>query len=594
MATDLKLYDPDLDDERAHEDAVLEKAREKCRQSIRSQIASSQILGSADCDVYEQVMSDKGLALVNKHRLEDKLAYIREVERSMVPKLLSEANALEREFTVAIEQAVSAGWINAQKGRWWMNQLKDKSVAFHKKHFFIKTDDGTGMKDPKLFRVWIKKWGEVAEYAKQLRKHPRVKQLSTKDVPNLSTFLDEKQFLNLSYQNRSALVKTVDAALTAKERQMPQLYTKAKAMLDAAAQRQAISSSKVGAWLQRIFHSGAKGAEIDDFLNNRGSMPLQKMIENWAEASKHFHKIEAKRKALGSPRGFTFVSMNVFLNWKYDKRTAYLQEAEHRFTDINKEPELFLQIRHELGAKDWEAADDLLQKAKGQEWGKENQRKLRTMEQFLKHHRTEEERKIQEQNPSAWEIVSEMESLIQQLPHQLRRLYTSALNRGYQAFWVLTTIMYNRDWCWKHNYLDAGKERDFEQRANRETEKHIEHGHKKFGWETNTLKGKFNTRPAVRDQSGVRGAQTLFTDEQSTETLLTEIDEQKNDRNFWYWTSMIPEGVQYAEHVQIIQTLHPRMKKLARMMQERGIQYRSPMSQAGVEKQQREKIRKAA
>ncbi len=554
----------------ATEELQLKRAREQCRSSIAGRIKASNILGDADCDVYDQVMSDTGLAIAGKTRLEDKLDYIREIERSMVPKLLSDAKELETEFTQAIQKAVSDKWISGQKARWWIGQLHDKSVAFHKKHFFVKTDEGQGMKDPKIFKTFLKKWGEIAEVAKKLRKHPQMKKLSSADVSNLSSFMDEGQFLNLSYKNREALVKMVDAALTAKARQMPELYSKARAMLQGAAQRQAISSGKVSSWLQRIFSSNAKADEIEQFLNNKGSMPLQKLIDNWSQASKHFHKIEAKRKSLGTPPGFHFVNMNVFLNWHFDQRQSYLAEAEHRFVDINKEPGIFLQIRHELGANDWDSAEDLIDDAKRQEWSPENQRKLHSMEVFLKYHRREEAKKAQ-QSPTDDEIMSEMHSLLEELPPQLQRTYRHALSRGYQAFWVLTTLMYNRVWCHQHNFLDTGKEKRIEQKATTETRERLQKGHTKYGFEANVIKGNTNTRPAVRDQAGVKGAQVLYTDERSEHTLVDEINEQKNDRNFWYWTSMIPQGVEYNHHLQIVQTLHPRMKRLARLMDQRGI-----------------------
>jgi hypothetical protein len=106
------------------------------------------------------------------------------------------------------------------------------------------------------------------------------------------------------------------------------------------------------------------------------------------------------------------------------------------------------------------------------------------------------------------------------------------------------------------------------------TRERLEHGHQKVGWEANDIRGSdTNTRGAVRDQAGVRGAQTIFTNETSDETLVDEIDEQKNDRNFWYWTSMIPEGVPYEQHQHVVMNINPQMKKVARKMQELGMNY---------------------
>jgi hypothetical protein len=306
-------------------------------------------------------------------------------------------------------------------------------------------------------------------------------------------------------------------------------------------------------------------------------MNLSTLIANWAEASAHFEKIEDKRKKAGTPPGFHFVSMSVFLNWRYEQRTSYLQEAEYRFTDIDKEPGLFLRIRHELGAKDWEAAEELIARArKGEnQWGKENEDKLQSMERFLREHRSKEStEKKSEVKPDPKALRAEMNSLMRQLPPRLRSTYVKSLNRGYQAFWAMTTLMYNRVWCHTHNMLDPEKEKNLEQTAKEKTRERLEHGHQKVGWEANDIRGSdTNTRGAVRDQAGVRGAQTIFTNETSDETLVDEIDEQKNDRNFWYWTSMIPEGVPYEQHQHVVMNINPQMKKVARKMQELGMNY---------------------
>ncbi len=559
----------------------LAEVRRKSLASIKGRLSSSKILGDADIKVYEEAMSDERLASVGKIRHQDKVQYIREdIEKSMVQRLLSDAEKLERQFREGIKMA-SGKWISEAKANWWIGKLENKSIPFHKKHLFIMKQinktEGEEFTDEKAFTAFLNNWRFVAEKAEKLRGHPQMKYLTSADVPELTTFQNVGQFLALSYKKRKALVKTVDAALTAKEMQIPQLYTKAKTMLNWAVQRQALSPSKVGSWLERIFKSEAKAEEIDQFLNNKGSMPLQSLIDNWAKASKHYQVIEAKRKALGSPRGFHFVKMDVFLNWGYDQRTSYLNEADNRFTDIRDESYVFLKIRHELGAKDWDAADELIDSVKSELndgsllMSEENRNKLSVMEKFLREHRTDTKEKKSQEKPSPDDVIAEMHELLDQLPDQLKRTYKKALGKGYQAFWALTTLMYNRVWCHQHNFLDVGREKTLEKDAKEKTIERVDQGHNKNIVEANYVKGSTNTRPAIRNQAGVRKAQILFTEERSDETIVEEINAQKNDRNFWYWTSMIPQGVEYAAHLNIVQTLHPRMKKLARQMEQMGV-----------------------
>ena len=542
----------------------LEQVRQKCIRQIEAAVAMApNVLGKADVKAYEKdVISDEAFAASGVHDTAEKIRMIKQNINVHIPALVSESRALETRFREKIQEAKSKGWINDKSVRQWLQRLQSGNVYYYQKKKFIE--------DPEKFPKYLKNWQRVAEAREKLLKHPQVKRLKSSDVPQIAVFLNQNQFLNLSFEAREALLATVTGALAAKEKHVPTLFVQARAMLEGAARNQSLSWTKVGSWLQRIFTSSADPDQIEKFLNNKGSMPLQKLIENWSQASRHFHKIEAKRKSLGTPPGFHFVHMNVFLNWHFDRRQAYLNEAEHRFVDIGKEPGIFLQIRHELGANDWDSAEDLIEDAKRQEWNPEDQRKLHTMELFLKFHRHEDAKKAQER-PSDAEIISEMHFLIGQLPPQLQRTYSHALSRGYQAFWVLTTLMYNRVWCHQHNFLDTGKEKRIEQKATTETRERLKKGHTKYGFEANVIKGNTNTRPAVRDQAGVKGAQVLYTDERSEHTLVDEINEQKNDRNFWYWTSMIPQGVEYSHHLQIVQTLHPRMKKLARLMDQRGI-----------------------
>ncbi|MSR87160.1 hypothetical protein EXS70_03250 [Candidatus Peribacteria bacterium] len=434
---------------------------------------------------------------------------------------------------------------------------------------------------------FVRNWETLLAKRAELLKNPGAKALTTKHVQELGSFKNDKVFGELSNKKRIGLVASVQAALLANEKNVPQLFAQAKGMLETAARQKALSWDKVGVWLERIFKSGATTELIGEFINGSGAaiggkkMTLGKLIANWGEASTHFHAIENKRHKKGTPRGFHFVKMNVFLDWTYEQRKAYLSEAENRFNNIKDESYVFLQIQHELGAKDWDSAEGLIDSVKKELkdgsllMGEENRTKLQSMEKFLREHRSVDHPtgKAGEEVVDPDAMKAEMEGYLNLLPHELRNTYRKALNRGYQAFWALTTLMYNRVWCHQHNFLDTERERKMEAEAKEKTRERIEQGHEKVGHEANVLKDDTDTRAAVRDQSGVKGAQILFTNEKSAETLVAEVDEQKNDRNFWYWTSMVPQGVPYELHLQIVQTLHPLMKKLSRKMENAGVRF---------------------
>lgn len=548
--------------------AIIDRLRDHGIQRFQRLVASvPNILTKKDEELHLEDASDVGMARWGYVTEDQKIGFLRDLLEN-VSELERRAPQLERKFRSHIENAIAQKWIGRRSVARWMNRLAADNAYYWQKERFIE--------DPEMFPKFLKNWEKAATGRKRLLSNPLIKKLRSGDVKNLNIFLDEENFLNRPFEERESLVAAVCAALTAKERQMPKLHAKAKYMLEGAARDKALSWSKVGVWMQRIFTGGANEELIDQFINGTGAamdgkkMTLTRLIANWSEASMHFRAIENKRKRNGTPRGFNFVKLEVFLNWHFEKRKAYLSEADNSFEHIRDQDEIMLKIRHELAAQDWNSAADLIEKANSQKWGVENQRKLRSMELFLKLHRHEEVKKAQ-QRPTDKEIISEMHFLITQLPPQLQRTYLNALSKGYQSFWVLTTLMYNRVWCHQHNFLNTGKEKRIERQAKEETRERVRTGHKKFGWEANVVKGDTNTRPAVRDQAGVKGAQILYTDERSEATLVDEINEQKNDRNFWYWTSMVPQGVEYVQHLQIVQMLHPRMKKLARMMEERGL-----------------------
>lgn len=578
---DLHLFDPETeqhDDVQSREEKLqkkLERAREKCMQAIRNAVAlNPNILTEADETAFaKEVISDEGFAMSGITDTAEKIKMIQENITTYIPRIQRESRALADKFERQIRDAEKQGWIGRQSAERWMDRLRAPVVYWNKKKFIEVDMD--------KFKAYMENWKKVADERKKLLTNKNIKSIKTAEVPQIRIFMNDNQFLNLSYEARQSLVATVTAALAAKEKRMPKLFAQAKAMLEGAAKKGALNWSKVGGWLQRIFAGTANPDDVEKFLNNQGDMPLQKLIANWTEASKKYQKIETKRKALGTPRGFHFVSLNVFLNWKYDQRTAYLDEAEDRFADINKEPYLFLKIRHELGAKDWDGAADLIDgihkeiKDGTLILSQENNRKLQVMEMFLRQHRAPGAAGQPEQKPSPGEVLAQMQALLDQVPPQLRPLYVKALKKGYQSFWALTTLMYNRVWCHQHGFLDTGKERRMEGKAKDETRERMKEGHTRYGTEVNVVKDDTSARSAIRDQSGVRGAQVLYTDERSSEIVVDEIDRKKNDRNFWYWTSVIPDGVQYPEHLFIVSALHPQMKKLARQMAQMGIRYGS-------------------
>jgi hypothetical protein len=467
--------------------ATLEHERDLCTQLIRRVVAAHpNILSQKDVHVYERdVFSDFALAVGGYTDLEDKIKALREMRQRWIPMLAEQAPILERKFRDKMEEAIRNKWIGRRSATRWMSRLSADNAYYMEKKSFIE--------DAEKFPAYLKRWQDVAEKRQKLVAHPSFERLKLTDVPNLNLLKNEEDFLNRPYEERVHLVAILNAALAAKSKEMDQLFSKAKAQLRGAASAKAMSWNKIGPWLEKIFKSNAKPELIDDFLSNRGAMPLQKLIANWTEASKRFQEIEKDRSAKGTPRGVHFVSLEVFLNWRYEQRTAYLKHTEESMEALEEEDESLLQIRHELSAGDWESAEALIEKIDRDRLSDKQHTRLQSMEKYFREHGTKSlKTEAANTGRSPVVIIREIENLLGHVPPQLTMFYRKALSRGYQSFWAWTTCMYNRVWCHQNNFLSEEREQAMEREAKQQTRDRIRNGHSKRGTEANIIKDDTN------------------------------------------------------------------------------------------------------
>ncbi|MBI2636282.1 hypothetical protein HYW84_03075 [Candidatus Peregrinibacteria bacterium] len=542
------------------------------RQFRRLAESTPNVLSRKDEELHLEDSSNSGMERWGHVTENQKIKFLKDLLDN-IRELEHRAPHLERKFRSQIENAIAQKWIGRRSVARWMQRLAADNAYYWQKETFIN--------DSEKFPKFLRNWEKVATGRKQLLGNPMIKKLSSGDVKNLNIFLNEENFLNRPFEEREGLVAAVRAALAAKERQMPQLHAKAKYMLEGAARDKALSWSKVGVWMQRIFTGGANAELIEQFINGAGAtidckkMTLTRLIANWSEASAHFRVIENKRRQKGTPRGFHFVKLEVFLNWRFEQRKSYLSEAENSFEDIRGQDELALKIRHELAAQDWESAEDLLQYAASKPVTQEQKDKLDSLRKFLREHQNRADRPVAGAIPETpQELRREMSALLAQIPSSMRPFYEEALRYDdYQTIWALMTIVFNRIWCYQHNFLDDQKEKTLERKAKEETRVYVRRGHKRRGHEAVNVKDDTNTEAAVRYQAGIKGALFQFVRKESAPTQIRQVHKQANIKDYWYWASLIPEGVPYAEQLNIVQNIHPRMKKLARAMHNMHVRY---------------------
>lgn len=108
------------------------------------------------------------------------------------------------------------------------------------------------------------------------------------------------------------------------------------------------------------------------------------------------------------------------------------------------------------------------------------------------------------------------------------------------------------------------------------TRKRMHEGHSHHEHEVNNITGSTADKHAVRDQTGINKAQIMFVDPNDSESKQSVHErnrQQCNNRCWWYWTSVIPKGVTYSEHLYIVQNIHPKLKKLAKQLEGMGMRY---------------------
>lgn len=441
----------------------------------------------------------------------------------------------------------------------WSNRFKKESVHYKDRERFIR----------ETLPRWIDNWRRVAQERAAQMKNPAFASVTTAQVPDLAKFKDENVFLNLKFPARENLVGLVKSAIIACGSGRTALHAKAMAMLYGAVNDGYLSPSKVGVWMQRIFESGAKPELIEQFIRGEGSNPLRELIRKWGDVRARFDKIEDRRSKEGSPASFSFVKEYVFLDWHYERRKAYVEEAERRFTDPSVEKYDFLRIRHALDVKDWADADaligDVKSKALQRPLSSEDASKLQSMEKYL--HENRGKKQSSKENPSSDEIRKKMHAALALIPTRanvIKHIAEEILHTNDpDAIRAFGSTIYNRWWCWQRGHLNEKKELYWRKRSKSDTYEHFEHG-QPTKLANNNIAADTSKRPAIRTSNQTRSPQLLHLssaeNENDTVMLSREIYNNKNNRSFWYWTSIIVENVPIEDYIFIVRNVFPVLK----------------------------------
>ena len=362
-----------------------DRIRDLCIQQLQHFKTRSKIFTERDIQNFSETrLSDRAL-----DGSSDKAEVLQGHLTMGIPKIMTEMTKLETKFVQQIGEAERKKWITKSSARRWINErlTSDKMLWWEKKHWL-----------ERKFPSYYKNWESLAKNIKQGTDLIEELGVTDKDIPELKEFT-AKEFGNDTWKHtkRKEVTDKAVAALLAykKNRIDPRtLFLRAKTQLQGAADEHVMASSKVGSWLRKIFESNADPRKIEDFILGKGKMPLEKIISNWREAKGKYDDIEEGRKDAGWLAPFHFVKLDVFLEWDYNKRMTYIQEAKNVIDTPRPHP-LLLDLRREVGSADWASAASLLEKASYVTFSNQDKDQLKSLQHFIKHHRpvglTEEE-----------------------------------------------------------------------------------------------------------------------------------------------------------------------------------------------------------
>jgi len=527
-----------------------ENLRRRCAQDLQRIVAKSDIFTERDLEAYKDILTDSKLALVGKVTYAQKQEALEENISEFIPRTMEDVSRAENVFYGMLVTAQARNIITHETAMYWRDKLKSEKFPWWEKEKFIYE------KFPHL----VANWEELAKDMKTLNDEVSRNRMLA-DIPEVRKVLGEKNSIKKYKSFRNAVSKAL-GAIEADKRLQQDLFQKAKNILEGAARRKVLSSKKVGVWLHRIFKSSAPNDKISAFINESGSSSLSGMIDRWSSVRGRYDKIENDRTKHGTPRGFHFVTTEKFLEWHYTKRRAYVEEAEKRFIDVAKEKPIFLAIRRELDSQDWESAAVLIHQAESESLSEADSTKLSSMKRYLREHQSENSVEGKTEQPQTKEEAeAELQQLLSQLPPVLQPLYKKSINAG--KFYCLSALMYNRVWCHeKGHVLDGHKEVILRESSEDDTKRVLEHGDDRRL--RNAAVSSYH-EPSIRGYActGINAPQVLHVGYGGQDALVTKMASEDNER-FRYWTTLIPEGVDYGTHSYIVKKLNRQIKKCLR------------------------------
>ena len=539
------------------EQQALASRRAKIQGVIRSYVqVTFHELGVAGAAQTRELISS-----VKAIELDDRALTMWEEGLDWYGKAQNAARQLVAEMKAKLQKAEAENVLGPASSAEWMRWLRRPDIDYKTKENRVKSFDG-----------WLSKLKAICTSRNTLAALPRVKALPKEKVPKIADFLDPKKFRDLKMGEQKSLIAQVRAALASKEENRDSVYDDAKQALEAAVAGGYLHPDKLGRWLQRAMAHAKPDAYV------AATLPV--FLANWKGIRQEFDDVELRLRRQGAPRYFQPVPATTFLSWTFSKCKTYLAYANSQLTQAateSKEEASALRnykmlARHDLSTRDWDGAERTITAARK---AFPDDAELLSLQQFLASHRTDtdEDRTKQAERPPE-EVKKEVDTTIAQLPIAVRDMTIACANDSPDAVRALGGMFYNRCWAKRKGYSNEAQEmRDAaDEKIKRETEQRMREGHGKE-LEKNRLAGSTEDDLAVNDAPA--NAQVLYpkSGARAQSVVAEAAKRNKTNGSFVYWTSVVPDGMSYAQHEYLVQNTFPALKRNLRSLEDKGVKY---------------------
>ncbi|MEQ1849723.1 MAG: hypothetical protein ABL890_03990 [Candidatus Peribacteraceae bacterium] len=425
----------------------------------------------------------------------------------------------------------------ASYDRWVRDRFKNPAIGIIEKKYWIE----------KQMPTFVENWIAVGKERESILKNPALVDAIKMD-PELGLLKDKEKFLDLHYDKKKGLIKLANASILSLKGKRQALYAQTKVKLMGAVSQGTLAAGKVGGWMQRIFGANGTTEQIDTFVNGSGLETLEDLIANWAAVKQRYDHVKGKIAKGGeadASRGFTLLSESQFLSLHYDTRVKYVEEAERRVGEVNDvetENPIFIQIKHAMDIRDWDAADDMILKARTLGLSGTEKERLNSMDRLVKQftgrkESTENMSNVTEARDRIDQIVTEMASSHPELQSMVMRLLRGPnANRSIHQFrW----IVYNNKWCRTHGYLNQDIARKGASTENKELMKERKKNNLDIG-RNDVLDGDTATGAFIRKDEHANHKATLLhvnvSDGAANSTVAAKMEKEQDPRVLYWMT----------------------------------------------------------